>query len=109
MAAPKDGDDSRQQPDPRDMIAILGSAQAPVIFCDDVTMFGASGSGVTGFTLEAYRSMVLPSGPHTDRVAVAHIRLTEEAVRSLRTALQQLEARPAEAVGPIIPTKTRAH
>ena len=91
MAPPEDDD---KPLDPREVITMIGSAQAPIIFADLVSMFGASSRGVTGFTLESYRSMMLPSGPHNDRVAVAHIRLSDDAVQSLRNALQQLEARP---------------
>ena len=105
---PKD-DDTPKPLDPRELVTMLGAAQAPIIFADLVSMFGASSLGVTGFTLEAYRSMALPSGPHNDRVAVAHIRLTDEAMRSLRNALQQIDARPAEGAAPTNTDKAHTH
>ena len=104
MAVPKDDE---KPLDPREVATMLGSAQAPIIYVDIVSMFGASSPGVMGFTLEAYRSMALPSGPHNDRVAVAHIRLSEEAMQSLRNALQQLDARPT--VDSATTAKARAH
>jgi len=75
MAPPKDAD-TPKPPDPRELVTMLGAAQAPIIFADVVTCSGSPARGITGLTLEAYRSLVLPSGPHSDRVAVAHLRLT---------------------------------
>lgn len=107
MAAPKD-DETAKPLDPRELVTMLGAAQAPIIFADVVTCSGSPPRGVTGLTLESYRSMILPSGPHSDRVPVAHIRLTDDAMRSLRDALAQLDARPAE-LATTTTDKARAH
>lgn len=107
MTPPKDSETSKPL-DPRELVTMLGAAPAPIIFADTVSACGTAGRGITGITLEAFRSMVLPSGPHSDRVAVAHLRLTDECVRLLRDALAQFDARPAEVATPIT-DKARAH
>lgn len=78
-----------------DILAALGGASAPIIFADGVTTYGAQ-DGFVNVTLQAERHVVLPSGPTSDSVVVAHLRLTSRAVQGLRNMLagldQQIEA-----------------
>lgn len=104
-----DSDPSERPPAERaEMITAMASAQAPVIYADTVTMFGQASPGVTGLTLECHRSMAMPSGPLHDRIAVAHLRLSEEAMRTLRQALDRLEVRPASDTESL-PSEQRPH
>jgi hypothetical protein len=73
-----------------DILAALGGSNAPIIFADEATTFGSQ-DGVTNITLQATRHVVLPSGLHSDSVAVAHLRLTPRALQSLRNLLTNLD------------------
>lgn len=67
-------------------LSALASAHAPFLYFDTVPSFGVR-YGVANVTLEAFR--FIPSGTEMlhDRVAVAHLRMSLDAARILRDAL----------------------
>lgn|GEM_PF-2186023 len=73
-------------------ICAVASAAAPFIYFDSAPNFGFNGA-VANVSLEVVRFTV-PSenaGVVTDRVTVAHLRMTLEAMRSLKMAIEGVE------------------
>jgi hypothetical protein len=67
---------------------VEASNAAPLIFVESVPCFGFN-NGVFGATLEIQRQFSGPEGMHTDRVVVAHLRMTTQAAQQLVSAFQQ--------------------
>lgn len=68
----------------------LASANAPFIFFDVATSFGVNG-GVAAITVEAIRHLIGPDGPTRDLVVTAHLRMSMDALRQLRDAIDDIE------------------
>lgn len=91
-----------QQLDARQILTVLGGSAAPILFVENVPLFLLH-DGITHLTLEATRAVSVGGITLTDRVAVGHLRLTPNAVRTLKEALQRLDARaPAATPGSTI-------
>lgn len=75
----------------------LASAAAPFVYFDRAPNFGFNGA-VANISLEAIRFEAAAEGADVvaDRVTVAHLRMTLDALRSLKTAIEGVE-RMAEA------------
>jgi len=75
----------------------LASAAAPFVYFDRAPNFGFNGA-VANISLEAIRFETPAEGADVvaDRVTVAHLRMTLDALRSLKTAIEGVE-RMAEA------------
>ena len=73
-------------------LSALASANAPFIYFDAAPNFGFNG-GIANLSLEVVRFIPNPGVPgvFTDRVTVAHLRMSLEGVRSLKTALEGIE------------------
>jgi hypothetical protein len=73
-------------------ISALASAHAPFIYFDASPNFGLNG-GIANLSLEAVRFIPNPGqqGVFTDRVVVAHLRMSLDGVRSLKAALEGIE------------------
>jgi hypothetical protein len=79
--------------------AALASAAAPFVFIDTISVYGRSGA-ITWLTCEAFRHSLSGDQVVVDSVSVAHLRLTPEAARQLRAALEVLDLKGAETMGP---------
>ena len=79
-------------------ICTLASAAAPFVYFDRAPNFGCNGA-VANVSLETVRFALPSEGAEvvTDRVTVAHLRMTLDAMRSLKAAIEGIE-RIAEAV-----------
>jgi hypothetical protein len=79
-------------------ICALASAAAPFVYFDHAPNFGFNGA-VANVSLETVRFALPSEGAEvvTDRVTVAHLRMTLDAMRSLKAAIEGVE-RIAEAV-----------
>ena len=77
----------------------LASAMAPFIFVDTVSVYGRTG-GITWLTLTSFRHLLRGDQIVVDSPAVAHLRLTPEAVQQLRQALETLDLKGADTTGP---------
>lgn len=75
----------------------LASAAAPFVYFDRAPNFGFNGA-VANISLEALRFAAPVEGEDVvaDRVTVVHLRMTMDALRSLKTAIEGVE-RMAEA------------
>lgn len=80
--------------------AAIASANAPFIYFDGVPNFAFNGH-VASLTLEVVRftSVAGAANPQVDRVSVAHLRMTVEAMRSLKAALEGIELLAARTAG----------
>lgn len=78
-------------------ICALASAAAPFVYFDRAPNFGFNGA-VANVSLETVRFTLPSEGAEvvTDRVTVAHLRMTLDAMRSLKAAIEGIE-RIAEA------------
>ncbi len=74
-------------------ISAIASANAPFIYFDGVPNYGFNGQ-VANLTLEIVRFVSVPgmTTPQVDRVSVAHLRMTLDAMRSLKNAIEGIEA-----------------
>lgn len=88
---------AKGKPGTRGGVCALASAAAPFVYFDRAPNFGFNGA-VANISLEAVRFTVPSEGAEvvTDRVTVAHLRMTLDAMRSLKTAIEGIE-RLAEA------------
>lgn len=74
-------------------ISAIASANAPFIYFDGAPNYGFNGQ-IANITLEVVRFTSVPgmTTPQVDRVSVAHLRMTLEAMRSLKGAIEGIEA-----------------
>lgn len=81
-------------------LSALASAHAPFIYFDSCPNYGFNG-GVANLSLEAIRFTASPTGQGVlaDRVTVAHLRMSLDAVRALRAAIDGIELLAAPAQG----------
>jgi hypothetical protein len=70
----------------------LASSHAPFLYFDSVPNYGFN-HGVANLSLEVIRFTASPSGQGVlaDRVTVAHLRMSLEAVRALKAAIEGIE------------------
>ena len=70
----------------------IASANAPVIFIDEVPVFGVY-NGVVHMTCEALRFNRVDgaSAPVLDRMVVAHLRMNKEAMDAMKRAIEAVE------------------
>ena len=75
----------------------IASANAPIIFLDEVPVFGIY-NGVVHMTCETLRFNRVESTatPVIDRVVVAHLRMNKEAMAALKRAIEAVEAMIAD-------------
>ena len=73
-------------------ISALASANAPFVYFDRVSNYGLNG-GIANMTLEIIRfhPSAAGVGVHADRVVVAHLRMSLQAVLSLKAAIAGIE------------------
>jgi hypothetical protein len=73
-------------------VCAVASANAPFVYFDSAPNFGFNGN-VANISLEVVRFSPTPNGDGvaTDRVTVAHLRMTIEAMRSLKAAIEGVE------------------
>jgi hypothetical protein len=83
---------AKQVPGASGGLCPLASAGAPFIYFDGAPNFGFNGS-VANISLEVARFSVPSEGAAVvaDRVAVAHLRMTLDAMRSLKAAIEGIE------------------
>ena len=88
---------AKRKPSPAGELCALASAAAPFVYFDRAPNFGFNGA-VANISLEAIRFEAPAEGAAVvaDRVTVAHLRMTLDALRSLKTAIEGIE-RMAEA------------
>jgi hypothetical protein len=81
-------------------LSALASANAPFIYFDVAPNFGFN-AGIASLSLEAVRFIPNPGsqGVFTDRVTVAHLRMSLEAMRSLKAAIEGIELMASPAQG----------
>jgi hypothetical protein len=77
----------------------LASANAPVIFAESAPCYGYT-MGLIAVTLEAQRHHMTHEGVLSDRVTVAHLKLTTSAAIMLRDALNSAIAIGERPKGP---------
>ena len=84
----------------RELATALASAHAPFIYFDAAPNFGLNG-GIANVSLEVVRFIPNPGSPgvFTDRVTVAHLRMSLDAVRSLKAAIEGIELMAVPAQG----------
>ncbi len=77
-------------------LAHEASAKAPFVFFDGVPTFGLS-NGVANMTLEAIANYSINGEIVTQRIVVAHLRMSEKGLESLKNAAEAIEllARPS--------------
>jgi hypothetical protein len=73
-------------------LSATASAHAPFIYFDNAPNFGLR-SGVASISLEAIRFTTVTDSSTVvaDRVSVAHLRMSLEALRSLKAAIEGIE------------------
>ncbi len=71
-------------------LSLSGSASAPFIYFDVASTYGFS-NGIANITLEASRALSIEGRIVTDRVVVAHLRMSVPAAMGLRAALNGIE------------------
>jgi hypothetical protein len=73
-------------------VSAIASANAPFIYFDGVPNFGFN-FGVANISLEALRFTAVPGTTNvvTDRVTVAHLRMSTEGLRQLKSAIEGIE------------------
>lgn len=90
--------DEPHEPPPIPIIPLaqIGSAIAPFIYFDGAPNFGFKG-GVANITLEALTYTSIDNNIVTERVVVAHLRMSGQAMGSLKKAIEGIEllANPA--------------
>lgn len=89
---------AKQRPGVAGELCELASAAAPFVYFDRAPNFGFNGA-VANISLEAARFVAPAEGEDVvvaDRVTVAHLRMTLDALRSLKAAIEGIE-RMAEA------------
>ena len=88
---------AKQRPGFAGELCELASAAAPFVYFDRAPNFGFNGA-VANISLEASRFVAPAEGQDVvaDRVTVAHLRMTMDALRSLKAAIEGIE-RMAEA------------
>lgn len=78
-------------------LSATASAHAPFIYCDNAPNFGLR-NGIANISLEVIRFTTMDDAVtvKADRVTVAHLRMSLEALRSLKAAIEGIEllARP---------------
>jgi hypothetical protein len=81
-------------------LSALASAHAPFIYFDSCPNYGFN-AGVANLSLEAIRFTASPNGQGVlaDRVTVAHLRMSLDAVRALKAAIEGIELLAAPAAG----------
>ncbi len=81
-------------------LSALASAHAPFIYFDAAPNFGLNG-GIANVSLEVVRFIPNPGSPgvFTDRVTGAHLRMSLDAVRSLKAAIEGIELMAVPAQG----------
>jgi len=81
-------------------LSALASAQAPFLYFDSVPNYGFN-AGVANLSLEAVRFTASPTGQGVmaDRVTVAHLRMSIDAVRALKAAIEGIELLATPAAG----------
>jgi hypothetical protein len=77
-------------PTPIVPLAQIGSAIAPFIYFDGAPNFGFSG-GVANITLEALTYTSVDNKIVTERVVVAHLRMSGQAMTNLKKAIEGIE------------------
>jgi hypothetical protein len=89
-----------QVPSVQGSLSGLASAHAPFIYFDSCPNYGFNG-GVANLSLEAIRFTASPTGQGVlaDRVTVAHLRMSFDAVRALKAAIEGIELLAAPALG----------
>ncbi|OFW97576.1 MAG: hypothetical protein A3D94_05870 [Alphaproteobacteria bacterium RIFCSPHIGHO2_12_FULL_66_14] len=94
---------AKQTPGASAGLCALASAAAPFVYFDRAPNFGFNGA-VANISLEVVRFAAPSDGAEVvaDRVTVAHLRMTLDAMRSLKAAIEGVE-RIAEAAG--VPAK----
>ena len=71
-------------------LSIEGSVGAPFIYSDWIGSYGTFG-GIPSLPLEATRHLIVDGKPKTDRVVVAHLRLSYAALIALGNAVEQVK------------------
>ncbi len=71
-------------------LSLSGSASAPFVYFDVASTYGFS-NGIANVTLEASRALSIDGRVVTDRVVVAHLRMSRQAALGLRAALNGIE------------------
>jgi hypothetical protein len=91
-ATPKPPVVVEQIPSVSGSLSALASAHAPFIYFDAAPNCGLNG-GIASLSLEVVRFIANPGSTSvfTDRVTVAHLRMSLDGVRSLRAALDGIE------------------
>ena len=89
-----------QIPSTTGSLSALASARAPFLYFDSVPNYGFN-AGVANLSLEAVRFTASPTGQGVlaDRVTVAHLRMSLDAVRALKVAIEGIELLAAPAPG----------
>lgn len=72
--------------------AAVASAHAPFVYFDAATVSGVNSGGVAHITLEAMRHLDVGGVPLKDFVTVGHLRCDLNALRTLKRAVEQIEA-----------------
>lgn len=88
---------TEQIPSVRGATSGIASANAPIIFIDEVPVFGVY-NDVVHMTCETLRfnRVESTSAPVIDRIVVAHLRMNKEAMRGLKRAIEAVEAMIAD-------------
>lgn len=83
---------AKQKPGRSGSLCPLASAAAPFVYFDRAPNFGFNGA-VVNISLEAIRFEMPAENSNVvaDRVTVAHLRMTLDALRSLKTAIEGVE------------------
>lgn len=71
-------------------LSLPASAAAPFIYYDVASTYGFA-NGIANITLEASRALSIDGKIVTDRVIVAHLRMSLQAALGLRAALNGIE------------------
>ena len=89
-----------QIPSTTGSLSALASAHAPFLYFDSVPNYGFN-AGVANLSLEAVRFTASPTGQGVmaDRVTVAHLRMSIDAVRALKAAIEGIELLAAPVAG----------
>jgi hypothetical protein len=89
-----------QIPSTSGSLSALASANAPFLYFDSVPNYGFN-AGVANVSLEVVRFTPNPNGQGVlaDRVTVAHLRMSLDAVRAFKTAIEGIELLAAPAAG----------
>jgi hypothetical protein len=72
------------------VVSEVGSANAPYIFFDEISGFGAY-NGIAHMTLPAMRFIGVDGKLRTDQVVVAHLRMNLVALKTLKDTIPKIE------------------